>query len=200
MSTIRNICVYCGSGPGADPAFVQAARTLGASLAANGIGLVYGGGSIGLMGELANAVLDHGGKAIGVIPTFLVDRERALGRGRIIETRDMHERKQRMFDEADAFVALPGGVGTLEEVVEQMTWAQLGQHKKPILLANIKNFWDPLCALLDHMRELEFIRPGLFVNYLVAERVEDIVPMLRKAGQDVAEPEKEMKPPVAGRV
>ncbi len=112
----------------------------------------------------------------------------------------MHERKQRMFDEADAFVALPGGVGTLEEVVEQMTWAQLGRHKKPILLANIKKFWDPLCALLDHMEELQFIRPGLAVNYLVAERVEDILPMLTQAVQSVAESEKEMKPPVAGRV
>ena len=100
---------------------------------------------------------------------------------------------------ADAFVALPGGVGTLEEVVEQMTWAQLGRHKKPILLANIKDFWDPLCALLDHMEELQFIRPGLTVNYLLAERVEDILPMLTEACADVSEAEKAMKPPVAGR-
>jgi uncharacterized protein (TIGR00730 family) len=200
MSSIQNICVYCGSGPGADPAFAEAARTLGTIFAKNGIGLVYGGGSIGLMGELANAVLDNGGKATGVIPTFLVNREHALGRGRIIETRDMHERKQRMFDEADAFVALPGGVGTLEEVVEQMTWAQLGRHQKPILLANVKKFWAPLCALLDHMEELRFIRDGLAVDYLVAERIEDILPMLRERAEQVSEPEKEMKPPVAGRV
>jgi hypothetical protein len=112
----------------------------------------------------------------------------------------MHERKQRMFDEADAFVALPGGVGTLEEVVEQMTWAQLGRHKKPILLANIQRFWDPLCALLDHMEELQFIRPGLTVNYLQTERVEEILPMLTEAFADVSETEKAMKPPVAGRV
>jgi uncharacterized protein (TIGR00730 family) len=200
MSSIQNICVYCGSGPGADPAFAEAARTLGTIFAKNGIGLVYGGGSIGLMGELANAVLDNGGKATGVIPTFLVNREHALGRGRIIETRDMHERKQRMFDEADAFVALPGGVGTLEELVEQMTWAQLGRHQKPILLANVKKFWAPLCALLDHMEELRFIRDGLAVVYLVAERIEDILPMLRERAEQVSEPEKEMKPPVAGRV
>jgi uncharacterized protein (TIGR00730 family) len=200
MSSIQNICVYCGSGPGADPAFAEAARTLGTIFAKNGIGLVYGGGSIGLMGELANAVLDNGGKATGVIPTFLVNREHALGRGRIIETRDMHERKQRMFDEADAFVALPGGVGTLEELVEQMTWAQLGRHQKPILLANVKKFWAPLCALLDHMEELRFIRDGLAVDYLVAERIEDILPMLRERAEQVSEPEKEMKPPVAGRV
>ena len=92
----------------------------------------------------------------------------------------MHERKQLMFEHADAFVALPGGVGTLEEVVEQMTWAQLGRHKKPILLANIKGFWDPLCALLDHMEALQFIRPGLQVNYLVADQVEDILPKLSR--------------------
>jgi uncharacterized protein (TIGR00730 family) len=190
MSSIQNICVYCGSGPGADPAFAEAARTLGTIFAKNGIGLVYGGGSIGLMGELANAVLDNGGKATGVIPTFLVNREHALGRGRIIETRDMHERKQRMFDEADAFVALPGGVGTLEELVEQMTWAQLGRHQKPILLANVKKFWAPLCALLDHMEELRFIRDGLAVDYLVAERIEDIRPMLRDRAALVSEPEK----------
>jgi uncharacterized protein (TIGR00730 family) len=200
MSSIQNICVYCGSGPGADPAFAEAARTLGTIFAKNGIGLVYGGGSIGLMGELANAVLDNGGKATGVIPTFLVNREHALGRGRIIETRDMHERKQRMFDEADAFVALPGGVGTLEELVEQMTWAQLGRHQKPILLANVKKFWAPLCALLDHMEELRFIRDGLAVDYLVAERIEDILPMLRERAEQVSEPEKEMKPPLAGRL
>ena len=200
MSTIRNVCVYCGSGPGADPAFAEAARAFGTILADNGIGLVYGGGSVGLMGELANAVLARGGKVIGIIPTFLQNREHANVRGDLIVVRDMHERKQRMFDEADAFVALPGGVGTLEEVVEQMTWAQLGRHKKPILLANVKRFWDPLCALLDHMEELQFIRAGLAVKYLVAERVEDILPMLMKAAQSVAESEKQMKPPVAGRV
>jgi|SRR5215207_4358095 uncharacterized protein (TIGR00730 family) len=200
MSTIKRICVYCGSGPGSDPAFVQAARRLGTILVENRIGLVYGGGSVGLMGELADAVLNHGGEVIGVIPTFLENREHANPRSKLIITRDMHERKQRMFDEADAFVALPGGVGTLEEVVEQMTWAQLGRHKKPILLANIQRFWDPLCALLDHMEELQFIRPGLTVNYLQTERVEEILPMLTEAFADVSETEKAMKPPVAGRV
>src|SRR3954466_8425373 len=200
MSTLKRICVYCGSGPGSGPAFVAAARALGAILAENGIGLVYGGGAVGLMGELANAVLDRGGEVLGIIPTFLQNRERANMRGKVIITRDMHERKQRMFEEADAFVALPGGVGTLEEVVEQMTWAQLGRHQKPILLANIQKFWDPLCALLDHMEELQFIRPGLAVDYLVAERVDAILPKLRKAMERVAEQDKAMQPPVAGRV
>jgi uncharacterized protein (TIGR00730 family) len=200
MSTLKRICVYCGSGPGADPAFVAAARAFGTILADNRIGLVYGGGSVGLMGELANAVLDRGGKVTGIIPTFLENREHANMRGDLIVTRDMHERKQRMFDEADAFVALPGGVGTLEEVVEQMTWAQLGRHEKPILLANVQKFWDPLCALLNHMEELQFIRPGLAVDYLVAERVDDILPMLTKAVERVSEQDKAMKPSVAGRV
>jgi uncharacterized protein (TIGR00730 family) len=200
MSTLKRICVYCGSGPGSDPAFAAAARAFGAILADNRIGLVYGGGSVGLMGELANAVLSRGGEVIGIIPTFLKNREHANPRGKVIVTRDMHERKQRMFDEADAFVALPGGVGTLEEVVEQMTWAQLGRHQKPILLANIQKFWDPLCALLDHMEELQFIRPGLAVDYLVAEQVDDILPMLKKAVERVAEEDKAMQPPVAGRV
>ncbi len=192
MSTIRRICVYCGSGPGADPAFVGAARAFGKILAANRIGLVYGGGSIGLMGEIATAALDHGGDVTGVIPRFLTGREHALKRGELIVTRDMHDRKLQMFERADAFVALPGGIGTLEEVVEQMTWAQLGRHKKPILLANINGFWDPLCALLDHMEQLEFIRRGLMVRYLVAERVEDILPKLREAARAVAESETAM--------
>jgi uncharacterized protein (TIGR00730 family) len=193
MSTIRKICVYCGSGPGNDPAFVEAAQAFGRILARNGIGLVYGGGNIGLMGEIANSVLDNRGDVTGIIPQFLTKREIANRRGELIVTRDMHDRKQRMFDLADAFVALPGGVGTLEEVVEQMTWAQLGTHKKPILLANINGFWEPLCMLLDHMTAREFIRPGLSVNYLVADKVEDILPKLQEAARNLTEAEKRMK-------
>src|SRR6266478_1762460 len=176
MSTIESICVYCASGPGTNPTFVQAARGFGRILAENAIRLVYGGGSVGLMGALAESVLDHGGIVTGVIPDFLVNREHMLLRAqeRII-TPDMHERKRVMFERADAFVALPGGIGTLEELVEQITWAQLGRHKKPILILNIKNFWDPLCALLDHMRRLEFIRADLAVALLVAERPEDVL-------------------------
>jgi uncharacterized protein (TIGR00730 family) len=201
MSRIKAICVYCGSGAGTDPAFVAAARTFGRIMAENGIRLVYGGGSVGLMGTLADAVLDHGGTVTGVIPDFLVDREHMLTRvqERII-TRDMHERKRTMFEHADAFVALPGGVGTLEELVEQITWAQLGRHKKPILIANIERFWDPLCALLDHMEKLEFIRTGLPIGLLVADRVEDILPRLSEAARSVSEAEKEMAPAIAERM
>ena len=162
MSDIRKVCVYCGSSPGTDPAYVKAAREFGRILAEAKVGLIYGGGAVGIMGALANSVLDHGGEVTGIIPEFLMSRERALrGTHELIVTRDMHERKRKMFDMADAFVALPGGVGTLEEVVEQITWMQLGRHKKPILLANINGFWQPLCALLDHMKTLEFIRGDL---------------------------------------
>ena len=201
MSRIKSICVYCASGPGNNPAFVEAAREFGQILAENGIRLVYGGGSVGLMGTLAEAVLDHGGMVTGVIPDFLVNREHMMARAqeRII-TRDMHERKRIMFERADAFVALPGGVGTLEELVEQLTWAQLGRHKKPILIANIERFWDPLCALLDHMQKLEFIRAGLPIDLLVADRIEDILPKLFEAARAVSESEKDMAPVVADRL
>jgi uncharacterized protein (TIGR00730 family) len=194
MNRIKSICVYCGSGPGTDPAFIEAARQFGRILAENRIRLVYGGGSGGLMGALAESVLDHGGFVIGVIPEFLTEREHMLLRAQeLIVTRDLHERKRIMFERADAFVALPGGVGTLEELVEQLTWAQLGRHKKPILIASIERFWDPLCTLLDHMEKLQFIRAGLTVNLLVAERVEDILPKLLEAARAVAEPDKDMK-------
>lgn len=191
---LRKICVYCGSGPGDDPAFVAAARELGEALAKHGIGLVYGGGNVGLMGEIAHSVLINGGKVTGIIPEFLVQRERAKGNiDHLVVTRDMHERKRKMFEQADAFVALPGGVGTLEELVEQITWAQLGRHKKPILVANINGFWNPFCALIDHMKRTNFIRADLSFDLLVAERAADILPMLNKAIAPVEEHEKEMK-------
>jgi uncharacterized protein (TIGR00730 family) len=190
---IRKICVYCGSGPGTDPAFVDAARAFGAILAQNRIGLVYGGGTVGMMGELSDAVKAHGGEVTGIIPDFLVAREHAVkGEHGLIVTRDMHERKRKMYELADAFVALPGGVGTLEEIVEQMTWAQLGRHRKPILLANIEGFRQPLCALLDHMKSLEFIRRDLNFDLLVAGKVDDILPMLQKAAQALPDAAKEM--------
>src|SRR2546430_11291503 len=179
MSLIRTVCVYCGSSSGTDPAFVEAARELGRILAENRVRLVYGGGTVGLMGALATAVLDHGGEVTGVIPEFLTTRERKLTRAQeIIVTRDMHERKRVMFERADAFVALPGGIGTLEETIEQMTWAQLGRHKKPILLANIKGFWDSLIDVFAHMDRSGFIYDGGQLNYLVVDDVEKIVPAL----------------------
>jgi uncharacterized protein (TIGR00730 family) len=181
MGQLTNLCVYCGSGLGADPAYAEAARALGRAMAEQDIRLVYGGGSVGLMGTIARAVLDGGGSAIGIIPSFLQNRERRMeGLTDTIVTDDMHERKRLMFEHADAFVALPGGVGTLEELVEQMTWAQLGRHEKPVLIANIGGFWNPLIALLEQMRHARFIRSDMDVACLVADRAEDIVPMLRR--------------------
>jgi uncharacterized protein (TIGR00730 family) len=182
MDQIKTVCVYCGSGPGSNPRFVEAAIALGKTFADNRIRLVYGGGSVGLMGAVAKSTLDHGGLVTGIIPDFLKSREQALTRVQeMIVTPDMHERKRLMFEHSDAFVALPGGIGTLEELVEQMTWQQLGRHTKPVLLANIDGFWEPLIALLAHMRETEFIRPSLPLEVLKADRIEDVLPRLRSA-------------------
>ena len=154
-----------------------------------------------LMGAVASSSLDHGGRVTGIIPDFLTARENALARVQeMIVTHDMHERKRLMFERSDAFVALPGGVGTLEELVEQLTWQQLGRHSKPILLANIDGFWEPLIALLDHMRSTAFIRPTLSVSVLKAERVDDILPMLRAAAAKTPEADKELAPSVARRL
>jgi uncharacterized protein (TIGR00730 family) len=201
ISKLSKICVYCGSGAGTDPAFVEAATAFGTAMAKSGIGLVYGGGGDGMMGAVARAVLDNGGAVTGIIPEFLTRREHALiGAQEMIVTEDMHERKRKMFEMADAFVAMPGGIGTLEELVEQLTWAQLGRHKKPILIANIKGFWQPLRVLLDHMTGLNFIRSGLDFELLVADEVEDILPMLQKAAEAVPAAAKQMPPAVADRL
>jgi uncharacterized protein (TIGR00730 family) len=200
MNKIKTICVYCGSGPGTNPHFIEAAVAFGKILAKNGIRLVYGGGSIGLMGAVATSTLDHGGAVTGIIPDFLTARENVLTRVQeLIVTPDMHERKRLMFERSDAFVALPGGIGTLEELVEQLTWQQLGRHTKPVLLANIDGFWEPLFALLAHMRATQFIRPTLAVDILKAERVEDILPRLRAAAARVPEGTEELAPELARR-
>jgi uncharacterized protein (TIGR00730 family) len=201
MNEIRKICVYCGSGAGTDPAFLQAARDFGEILAKNDIGLVYGGGGNGMMGALAHATLDHGGSVTGIIPEFLVQREHAeRGARELIITRDMHERKRKMFDLADAFVALPGGVGTLEELVEQLTWVQLGRHRKPVLVVNIEGFWEPLCALFDHMRALEFIRGDLSFDLLVADKIAEVLPMLQRAAEAVPEEARQIAPATVERL
>jgi uncharacterized protein (TIGR00730 family) len=201
MNKIKTVCVYCGSGPGTNPRFVEAAIALGKTFAENGVRLIYGGGALGLMGAVAKSTLDHGGSVTGIIPEFLTARENALTRVQeTIVTPDMHERKRLMFERSDAFVALPGGIGTLEELVEQLTWQQLGRHTKPVLLANIDGFWEPLLALIAHMRATQFIRPTLPVEILKAERVEDILPRLRAAAALVSEETRQMAPEVAHRL
>ena len=177
MPPSRKLCVYCGSGPGRNPAYMAAARVLGAAMAEAEIGLVYGGGSLGLMGEVARSVLAAGGHVTGIIPEFLVAKERMLTEvNELVVTADMHERKMTMFARSNGFVALPGGLGTLEELTEISTWAQLDQHAKPILLCNIEGYWDPLVTLLDHMRAETFIRAGLEFKMDVVKRAEDAVP------------------------
>ena len=201
MSTIKTVCVYCGSGPGTNPRFMESAKALGKALAEGGTRLVYGGGSVGMMGAVATSVLDHGGMVTGIIPGFLTAKENALKRVQeMIVTPDMHERKRLMFEHSDAFVALPGGIGTLEELVEQLTWQQLGRHSKPVLLANIDGFWEPLLALLAHMRATHFIRPTLSIDILKAERVEDILPRLQAAAASAPDGTAAMAPEVAQRL
>ncbi len=179
---VATVCVYCGSGLGLNPNYQAAARTLGLALASNNVGLVYGGGGLGLMGEVARATLAHGGHVTGIIPEFLRAKENALEAvSELIVTTDMHERKRLMFEKSDAFVALPGGIGTLEELVEQLTWAQLGRHRKPIVVANIDGFWTPFLHLLQHMKSDTFIRAGLDVRFTVVERADQILPAAQAA-------------------
>ncbi len=181
MSKISNVCVYCGSSPGTNPRFVEAATEFGKVLAENKINLVYGGGSFGLMGALATSVLDHGGTVTGIIPESLVARERALKRVQeMVVTRDMHERKRLMFERSDAFVALPGGIGTLEELVEQLTWAQLAHHKKPIVLCSIDAFWNPLLETFARMKDAGFVYNSGILDDVIANDVAGILPLIRR--------------------
>jgi hypothetical protein len=182
MSALRNICVYCGSSAGNDSAFADAANALGKALAEAEIGLVYGGGNSGLMGTLARSALMHGGHVTGIIPDFLKSRELLLKEAQeIVVVDDMHTRKRLMFERADAFVALPGGIGTLEELVEQLTWVQLERHHKPVLIVDIAGFWRPLLDLFAHMRGQGFIPPAFEIRYMVAEKIADVLPMLDTA-------------------
>ena len=186
-SPLRNVCVYCGSASGDDPRYAQAAKALGLALVAADLGLVYGGGNNGLMGMVARTVLEAGGRVTGIIPDFLEKRELMLREAQdLVIVPDMHTRKRLMFERADAFVALPGGVGTLEELVEQLTWVQLGRHRKPVLIADVGGFWRPLLLLFAHMRDNGFIRQDSEVHYLVSEKIEDVVPMLKKAAEFAA--------------
>lgn len=192
MNTIRSVCVYCGSSPGRDEIYAKAGHLLGRSLAKSGLRLVYGGGTKGIMGAVADGALKAGGKVTGIIPRFLINKEAtetALDRlDELLITDNMHERKHKMFEKSDAFVALPGGIGTVEEIVEVMTWGQLGHHRKPIVFANVKGFWDPMLALLDHMSSEGFIHTAQRVKPLVIEDPEAIVAAIMVAGSSVDAP------------
>ena len=192
MATIRSICVYCGSSPGRDDIYVRAGEALGAAIADNGLRLVFGGGTKGIMGAVARGALQRGGAVTGIIPTFLVNRE---GYGvvpglydELIVTADMHERKHALFDKSDAFVALPGGIGTVEEIVEIMTWAQLGRHRKPMVFGNVGGFWDPMLALIERMKREGFLHSQHLVQPLVIADVAQIVPAILAAAADAPAP------------
>lgn len=193
MAQLRNICVYLGANTGARPDYTEAAVALGQSLARENVGLVYGGGSIGLMGILARTVLESGGDVTGIIPAFLRDREVMLREvDDLIVTADMHERKRIMFERSDAFVALPGGIGTLEEVVEMMTWAQLDRHVKPVMIVNLNGFWNPLIAQFKTMAEEGFLHKSFLGNHvdlpvMFVDTIEEVLPALMKAVVDLPE-------------
>ncbi|QPC93935.1 TIGR00730 family Rossman fold protein [Mesorhizobium sp. INR15] len=192
MNTIRSVCVYCGSSPGRDEIYIKAGHLLGRSIARAGLRLIYGGGTKGIMGAVAEGALRAGGKVTGIIPRFLINREAtetALDRlDELVITDNMHERKHKMFEKSDAFVALPGGIGTVEEIVEVMTWAQLGHHRKPIVFGNVGGFWDPMLALLDHMTAEGFIHTAQRVKPLVVNDPEAIVAAIMVAGSSVDAP------------
>lgn len=197
MNTIRSVCVYCGSSPGRDEIYAKAGHLLGRSIAKAGLRLVYGGGTKGIMGAVAEGALKAGGKVTGIIPRFLINKEAtetALDRlDELLITDNMHERKHKMFEKSDAFVALPGGIGTVEEIVEVMTWGQLGHHRKPIVFGNVNGFWDPMLSLLDHMAAEGFIHTAQRVKPLVVNDPEAIVAAIMVAGSSVDAPTEGMQ-------
>ena len=176
---LDSVCVYCASSNAADPDFLSAASAFGAILADEGLRLVYGGGGVGLMGACAKAAHDRGGRVLGVIPDFLTSHERPLKTVETVVVTSMHERKMRMFEEADAFAILPGGIGTLEEVIELLSWRRLGLHAKPIAFLNAKGFWDPLFGIFDHILEQNLVPSEFRETWRSVDRVKDLLPALR---------------------
>lgn len=189
MVAIASVCVFCGSSTPPDPRYSAAARGLGSLIARRGLGLVYGGGSVGLMGSVADAALDAGGQVTGVIPAGLFTREIAHeSLTTLHQVGSMHERKQLMYDLADGFIALPGGLGTLEELAEVTTWSQLGLHAKPVVLLDVEGFWEHLVAQLDHMVRVGLLKPS---NRALIQRAQDAQGAL--AALAAAQPAREEK-------
>jgi uncharacterized protein (TIGR00730 family) len=177
---MKSLCVYCGSRAGDDPAFAEAAAFIGKEAARRDWRIVYGGGKLGLMGTTAGAARDAGGKVFGIIPDFLVDMEGVLPGVDHVIVKTMHERKMRMFEESDAILTLPGGIGTLEEVIETLSWARLALHRKPIIILNMGGFWSPLKELFEHIVTRGFAAPELLGDMIYVDRAEDVFPMLAK--------------------
>ncbi|MEO0909379.1 MAG: TIGR00730 family Rossman fold protein [Pseudomonadota bacterium] len=185
QTEIRSVCVYCGSQSGENPDYVREARVLGRVLAEAGISIVYGGGTVGIMGAVADSARAAGGTVKGIIPDFLLEFEANMAVSaddpNTIITKNMHERKQKMFELSDAFIALPGGLGTLEEIVEMMTWAQLGRHNCPIAFLNTDGFWNPMLDLLGHMTAEGFIHTQKLVKPIVIDNAENVLESLTAA-------------------
>lgn len=194
MPIPSRICVFCGSADGADPAYVQATKELGQHIAAAGMGLVYGGATSGLMGVIADAAIEGGAEVIGVMPDVLMDREiahRGLAQLHIVKT--MHERKALMYDQADAFIALPGGYGTLDEFIEIVTWAQLKIHRKPCILLNTGGYFNGFLAFLDHGVTQGFIKPENRALIQIAESAEAALKIVRQGGKTLKEADSDLE-------
>lgn len=184
-----SVCVFCGSSDAADPALLDAASELGRALAAENLALIYGGGGVGLMGACARAAHEAGGKVLGIIPHFLKERERRLDVVETVVVASMHERKMMMFERSDAFVVLPGGIGTLEEVVELLSWRRLDLHGKPVVFYNPNGFWEPLFKLFQHTVDEHLTPPSFMHSWVAVDEIEKIIPALRGAaptGPDAA--------------
>jgi uncharacterized protein (TIGR00730 family) len=178
---LKSICVYCGSSNAANPVWLSAAGELGAALAAAKLRLVYGGGGFGLMGACARGAKAAGGDVLGVIPEFLIGAERPLEAVKTVVVASMHERKIRMFEEADGFVVLPGAIGTLEEAIELLSWRRLGLHAKPLVFYNPDNFWEPLFTLFQRFIDQSLCPPEFSLCWGAVDRVENILPALAAA-------------------
>ena len=189
-ASLESVCVFCGSSEAADADFLADARAFGQILARAGLRMIYGGGGVGLMGACARAAHEAGGDVLGVIPGFLIARERAYDEVETVVVESMHQRKQMMFENADGFVVLPGGVGTLEEVVEILSWRRLDLHAKPVVFHNPKGYWRPLFDLFEHTIDQNLTPPSFARAWAAVDRVEDILPTLRGhklPGPDTAE-------------
>ncbi|WOI54380.1 TIGR00730 family Rossman fold protein [Parvularcula sp. LCG005] len=180
MMKKKSLCVYCGSRPGNAPIFAETATKLGASIADEDWRLVYGGGKMGLMGTVASAVRDRQGDVFGIIPDFLVELEGVLEGVDHTIVKTMHERKMMMFEESDAICTLPGGIGTLEEIIELLSWARLDLHRKPLVVLNVEGFWSPLIELLEHVIDSGFAAPELRNDIIVVDRAEDVIPAAKE--------------------
>jgi uncharacterized protein (TIGR00730 family) len=184
--SLESVCVFCGSSDAADPEFLAAAKQLGALLAAHRLKLVYGGGGVGLMGATAKAAHAAGGAVLGIIPEFLMGKERALETVEHVIVQNMHERKMMMFEKSDGFVILPGGIGTLEEVVELLSWRRLDLHAKPVVFYNPRGFWTSLFDMFQQTVDEKLTPNGFMEAFVAVDRIEDVVPALQRKTEAVS--------------